>query len=67
MTDNATPKKKKRTYSRPTRFPARIAIMTTDDQRAEIDRIAAENEATLGETVRYLIAAGLVSDAEAPS
>lgn len=58
MTENATPKKK-RTYSRPTRFPARIAIMTTNEQRAEIDRMAERESATLGETVRDLIELGL--------
>lgn len=58
MTDDATPKPT-RTYARPTRYPARIAVMLTATQRAEIDAIAAEDEATLGETVRELIEIGL--------
>lgn len=66
MDDNATPPKKIR-RTRPTHFPARLAIMTTEAQRAEIERIADRDDASLGETVRYLIAGGIVADAEAPS
>lgn len=57
MTDNAT---SKRSYSRPTKYPAAIPrTMTTERQRGEIDAFAAERKVTLGEAVRYLIGLGL--------
>jgi len=57
MTDHTTPKK--RTYSRPVKFPAALSIMTTDVQRAEIDAIVAAEERSVGDVVRELIEIGL--------
>ncbi len=60
MTDNATPKRK---IIRPIRYPAAIPrTMTTKAQRAELDRIAERDGATLGEVVRNLIDGGLLWD-----
>lgn len=63
MDDNATPTRRRR----PVQYPAAIPrTMTTEAQRAELDRIAARDGRTLGQTVRYLLAAGIASDAETP-
>lgn len=59
MTDNATPKPK-RAYNRPTKYPAAIPrTMTTEAQRAEVERFAEGRGYTLGEAIRHLIDTGL--------
>ncbi len=58
MTDNATPKK--RTYSRPKKYPAAISIMTTTAQRAAVDEIVDADEPGIAEVVRGLIDDGLM-------
>lgn len=57
MTDNATPKKIRR--NRVTRYPASIAIMTTAEQRAEIDAIADDEKRSVADVTRELIEVGL--------
>lgn len=58
MTDNATPKKRPG-YSRPTKFPARLAVMLDQEMRDELDRLVDETGASLGEVTRALISDGL--------
>lgn len=59
MTDNATPKRRTRpTYSRPTKYPAGISIMTTTEQRAAVDTLI-DADGSLAEVVRELIDDGL--------
>jgi hypothetical protein len=59
MTDNTTPQRR-RNYSRPTRFPARLSTMLTLEQRREIDELIELRKATLGEVTRDVLDAGLV-------
>jgi len=59
MDDNATlPKKIRRT--RPTLYPASLAIMTTEEQRAEIDAIADKENRSVADVTRELIDLGLL-------
>lgn len=58
MTDNATPPKKIR-RTRPTLYPASLAIMTTAVQRAEIDAIADDENRSVADVTRELIDRGL--------
>lgn len=60
MTDNATPKPKRRGYSRPTLYPARLAVMLTTEMRDELDALVEETGASLGEIARNLLADGLI-------
>lgn len=56
MTSNATPQAR----PRPTKYPARLATMLTQQQRSAIDeRVRASAGATLGEVTRELLDAGL--------
>ena len=56
MTNDATPQ----TRPRPTKYPARLATMLTQQQRSAIDeRVRARAGATLGEVTRELLDAGL--------
>lgn len=59
MTDNATPKK--RTYSRPTKYPAALPrTMTTEAQRAMLDeRVARGDHDTNGEAIRSYVFHGM--------
>jgi hypothetical protein len=60
MTDNATPKKKRPTYSRPTKYPAALPrIMTTTEQRDHVDAFRLRADATYGEVIRELVDDGL--------
>lgn len=61
MDDTTTPKPRPN-YSRPTKFPAAISIMTTAEQRAEVDDVA-EREGGLAAGVRVLLDHGLDLDA----
>ena len=55
MTNDATPQ----TRPRPTKYPARLATMLTQQQRSAIDeRVRARAGATLGEVTRELLDAG---------
>lgn len=60
MTDNATPKKKRPTYSRPTKYPAALPrTMTTEAQRRDVDVIRIAQDATYGEVIRELVDDGI--------
>lgn len=59
MTDNATPKRRPRpNYSRPTKYPAGLSIMTTAEQRAEVDERVKARDETIGVVTRGLLADG---------
>jgi hypothetical protein len=55
MTDNASPDRK----PRPTRFPAQISAMVTEEMKAAID-VAAEGSSQ-GEVIRAWLEVGLLS------
>lgn len=60
MTDNATPKKKRPTYSRPTKYPDSLPrTMTTIEQRSHVDAIKVRTGSTYGEVIRELVDDGL--------
>lgn len=59
MDDNATPPKKIR-RTRPTLYPASLAIMTTATQRAEIDAIADEENRSVADVTRELLDRGFI-------
>lgn len=59
MDTNATPSKRPN-YSRPTKYPARLALMLTTEQRATIDDRAHDQAQSLGDVTRALLDDGLL-------
>lgn len=64
MSHDATPKRARPSYSRPTKYPAALPrTMTATAQREAVDAIREARDLTLGDTMRALISDGLVLDA----
>lgn len=61
MTDNATPKRRAN-YSRPTKYPARLSTMLSQEARDEIDALVQTRGDTLGEISRGVIDDGIALD-----